>query len=170
MVQLGTEYKSKSRRKIFGLSFTAFFATLALLVGGGVAVAAVVLTSNVGEAKAEAYQEQPLVISDAHFSKKFYPGAVADLVFTVENDNPFPATLTAIKLKQEPLVSAICRQHFSGPASTTKEGTVAVSATVPAGKSLVVTVPKALKLSDKAPGGCSITVEFTVAGTGAGNE
>ena len=168
MVQLGTEYKSKSRRKIFGLSFTAFFATLALLVGGGVAVAAVVLTSNVGEAKAEAYQEQPLVISDAHFSKKFYPGAVADLIFTVENDNPFPATLTAIKLKQAPLVKANCK--FSGPASTDKDGTIAVTATVPPTGSTKVTIQKALKLSADSPSGCEIKFEFTVAGTGAGNE
>jgi hypothetical protein len=143
-----------------------------LLAGGGVAFAAMLISSNTASATVAAGTASPVEITQPAFSGKLYPGTSVDLTAVVHNPNPFPVTLSSIKMEGTPTITCASEQEksmLSGPmgsASTVALGDDKVD--LQPGEYGHLTLHKAIKLDKAATAGCGLTVSFSLSGTGAG--
>lgn len=162
----------KARRRILGIPMVIAAPLAGLLAFGGVALAAI-LFSMTFSASAQADNGTTPIISNEHFSGKFYPGAERDLVFTVNNPNEFPVKVTSIAATGISDLTAGCDggAKLSGFATAFNQDKALAGGgvTVAAGDSAEVTIPKAVKLDSSATAGCGFKVQLKVTGSGAGN-
>lgn len=170
-------YNSKARKrhlrrsKSFRWSVAAVVLGSLLLLGAGVASAAILLHGR-GVLTVPAYHEQGLQVSDVRLAGPLVPGASADLQFSVHNPNPFTVRVNGITLigalrKAKP---AGCTSGVTGPV-TKPAGyrlPTAEQVLVAAGTRGDVVVHKAFKLAASARAGCGFTVDLDVQGTQQG--
>jgi hypothetical protein len=145
-----------------------------LLAGGGVAFAAMTVSSNEANAKVDAGTAQDLQLGDATASGPLYPGLSVDVSFPVKNVNPFPVTVTSIVAgSSQPTVTCATPgdvQYLSSSLMTSGASlTLAAPVTVQPNETKTITITKAVKLAPAATGGCSIVGKFKVSGSGAGS-
>lgn len=167
-------YNSKARKrqlrrsKSFRWSVAAVVLGALLLLGAGVASAAIVLHGR-GVLTVPAYHEQGLQVSDVRLSQPLLPGGRADLQFSVRNPNAFSVRVARVSLigalrKAKP---AGCTSVVTGP--VTKPAGYRLPASeqvlVVATAQVGVVVHNAFKLAVSARTGCGFTVEIDVQGT-----
>lgn len=155
-------------RKIWALA-----AVGALVAGGGVAFAAALLSSNEAQATLDKGSVAQLVLDNAQFTGPLWPGMSTGLKFRVQNNNPFPATVTKIELNGTSTTTCNLAQ-LTGPAAdvgtvSNLTLTLAAPVIVPANGEKVVEYPKVVSLAPAATDSCSIVAKFKVTGTGAGS-
>lgn len=166
----GKAAKKKSR-KLYALS-----AVGVLLAGGGVAFAAMTISSNEADAKVAAGKAQNVQLSNARVSGPLYPGMSVDVAFDVTNPNPFPVTLTSLVAGSgSPKIACdeAGDEKYISTSLTVAGSTLTLPSPVtvgPNGGTATVTIAKAVKLGKAAAGGCSIEGTFKVSGSGAGTE
>lgn len=166
-------YNSKARKrhlrrsKSFRWSVVAVVLGSLLLLGAGVASAAILLHGR-GVLNVPAYHEQGLQVSDVRLAGPLAPGASADLQFSVRNPNAFTVRVNGVALigalrKAKP---AGCTSGVTGP--VTKPAGYRLPAAeqllVAAGARGDVVVHKAFKLAASARAGCGFTVDIDVQG------
>jgi hypothetical protein len=166
-------YNSKARRrrirrsKSFRWSVAAVVLGSLLLLGAGVASAAIVLHGR-GMLNVPAYHEQGLQVSAVRLTGPLVPGESADLQFSVRNPNTFTVRVAGVTLigalrKAKP---AGCVTKVTGP--VTKPAGYRLPASeqvlVAAGLRADVVVHNAFKLAASATKGCGFTVDIDVQG------
>ncbi len=149
-------------------------AIAATLIAGGVAFAAIALTSNETEAALAKGQASNLVLDNAEFTKPLFPGTSTGLRFRVTNPNPFAASVTKVVVNGTSTTTCNLAQ-LTGPAADVGSVnnltlTLTQPVSVPAGQSVNVEYPKVVTLAQAATDSCSIVAKFKVTGAGSGNE
>ena len=150
---------------------------LALMLGGGVAVAAW-LVSGTGDGSAKAASAQSLTVAAGTPTASLYPKpsggypstSVGAVYASVNNPNPFPVRITNATfgaITVTPITGRTCAaSYISAPSPVT----LATPVTVAANATAAVTVPGALEMSATAENGCqgaNITVQVTLSGESA---
>lgn len=166
-------YNSKARRrrirrsKSFRWSVAAVVLGSLLLLGAGVASAAIVLHGR-GVLNVPAYHEQGLQVSDVRLAGPLVPGGGADLQFSVRNPNAFTVRVAGVSLigalrKAKP---AGCTAKVTGPVAKPAGYRLPASeqVLVAAGLRADVVVHNAFRLAASATKGCGFTVDIDVQG------
>lgn len=170
----GKTYAADAKRKVRRRAGIIAGVVAAFLATAGVAVAAILLTSNTATAQLDAGQAQQLEITEPAFTGgALFPGTSVGLSFKVKNPNPFPATITKATLDGTSSTTCTLAQ-LTGPASDigTVNGltlTLATPVQLAAGETKTVTYAKVVTLAPAATASCAITAKFTVTGSGAGS-
>jgi hypothetical protein len=165
--------EKRKARRILGLPIPFAAALAVIVLGGGVALAAMLISSNTVTAAQAAGEAKPIVLSEPKFSGPLFPGGSIDLTAKAKNENDFPVTITKVNLGGNPTVNCPGNEEsmVTGPLGTATTITLAADdqVTVAPGETKTVTVTKAVKLAAAATGSCSLSIPFNVTGSGAGS-
>jgi hypothetical protein len=151
---------------------------LAVLVGGGIAAAAWLVTGT-GAATSQAASAVSLTVSAGSPTASLYPKpaagygsrSVGAVQATVANPNPFPVQLTSATFGAVTATPLAGRTCAASNVVATGPVTLATPITLAAGASgVAVTVPGALEMLSTADNGCqgaTFSVQVTLSGTSA---
>ncbi|GIJ51274.1 hypothetical protein Val02_81600 [Virgisporangium aliadipatigenens] len=150
-------------------------AVSSLALGGGVAWAAWTVSGS-GTGSAAAGSALELTATGNTGTTLLYPGATADLAFTVSNPNPFPVNVTSVTAGEAPVITV--DSGHSGCAATNVEfvtgaalaGTVLVPAKTTSNGTASGSVTGALRMIPDAANACqgaTFTVNFSLSGASA---
>lgn len=153
-----------------------------VIIGGGLATLltaggawAAMSVFGTGSAGAEAYEAQQLTVTNGHLSKDLYPGASANLLFNVANNNPFPVKVQKVTVDGA-LTNVTCdaatQAKLSGLVEDGKSRGIAAAdqVEIPAGGNANITVPDAVRLALSSTEGCGFTVNIKVDGKQSGGD
>lgn len=156
--------KNKRRNRLF--MFAGAIGATFLIPAG--AWAFITLTGT-GNAEAKAFQPKNLSVSDAGFTQELFPGASTGLSFKVSNPNPFPVKVTDIAATDvNTFNGGGCPNgaNLSGFASSLNQNVPlgAAAKVVAANDSAVITLDKAVTLSEQATGPCGFKIAIKITG------
>jgi len=143
---------------------------LAVLVGGGVAAAAW-LVSGTGTVTTQAATSTSLTVTGGTSSASLYPGASTAVVANVTNPNPFPVRLTGATFGAVTVTPLAGKTCAAGNVTVSGPVTLASPVNLAAGSSATpVTIANALTMVSTAADGCqgaTFTVQVTLNGESA---